>query len=139
MVGTGMFTWMRKEWRAVRDAEPGQRFEKHYRRTHDVPGARKYAVLYWLAAVVTFAIGVVLVFIPGPAILFFLITAALVATQALWLARKLDRAEVKLRAWGRGFKEWWQRRALLQKIALSAGAGLIALSAVAAGLFLFLR
>jgi hypothetical protein len=134
-----MFTWMRKEWRAIRDAEPGERFEKHYRRTHDVPGARKYAVLYWLGALVAFAIGVVLVFIPGPAILFFLIAAALVATQALWLARRLDRAEVALRRWGRAFKAWWRRRALLQKVALGAGAALVAMSVVAAGLFLFLR
>jgi hypothetical protein len=134
-----MFQWVRKEWRAVRDAEPGERFEKHYRRTHDVPGARKYAVLYWLGALVAFAIGVVLVFIPGPAILFFLIAAAFVATQALWLAKRLDRAEVTLRRWGRAFKAWWQRRATLQKVALSAGAALVAMSVVAAGLFLFLR
>jgi hypothetical protein len=46
---------------------------------------------------VAFALGVVLAFIPGPAVLFFALAAVLVATQSRWLAERLDRAEVKLR------------------------------------------
>jgi hypothetical protein len=43
-------------------------------------------------------VGVVLVFIPGPAILFFLIAGALLAVQSLGVARALDWSELRGRA-----------------------------------------
>ncbi|HTM22657.1 MAG TPA: PGPGW domain-containing protein [Kofleriaceae bacterium] len=104
-----MLDGLRREWRAFEGAEPGTRFEQHYRRRHDVPRARLHAPLYWIGALLAFAIGVVLVFLPGPAFVFFLLAAALLSTQALWLARALDRGEVKLRAWWRRRTARWRR------------------------------
>jgi len=50
-----------------------------------------------IAAVASLAIGIVLAFIPGPAILFFALCAALLGAQSRWVARRLDRAEVSTR------------------------------------------
>ena len=49
------------------------------------------------AAVVSLAVGVVLAFVPGPAVVFFALTAALLAAQSAWLARRLDAAEIWVR------------------------------------------
>jgi hypothetical protein len=133
-----MLAGLKREWRAFEGERPGKRFEQHYRRTHDVKRSKANVVLYWLGALVAFAIGVVLVFIPGPAVLFFLIAAALVATQALWLARLLDRGELRLRAWARRFKGWWRRRALVARIGMIAGAIGIAGAFIAGSVYLFL-
>jgi hypothetical protein len=53
-------------------------------------------------ALLAFAVGVVLAFIPGPAVVFFGIAAALLASESMTVARALDRVEVWLRgAWRR--------------------------------------
>ncbi|MGH7335962.1 MAG: PGPGW domain-containing protein, partial [Myxococcota bacterium] len=52
-------------------------------------------VTFVVIAIVCFAAGVVLVFIPGPAVLFFALGGALLATQSLWVARALDAIEVR--------------------------------------------
>jgi hypothetical protein len=93
------------EWQDFKHWPAGRRFTLFYERHHR-PGIHIGKVLVSFAAAVTFVIGVILAFIPGPAILFFAITAALVATQSRWVAGKLDRSEM----WGR--KRW---RAIRQK------------------------
>ena len=65
-----------------------------------------------LAALLSFAIGVVLAFIPGPAVVFFALTAALLSTQSHWLARKLDRGELVVHAlWRKQRRRRRERRA----------------------------
>jgi len=58
---------------------------------------------------VSLAIGVVLVFIPGPAILFFLIAGGLFAMQSLWVARALDWSELRIRAAISAIRKWRSR------------------------------
>lgn len=55
------------------------------------------------------AIGLVLTFIPGPAILFFLLAAGLLSAQSRWMARELDHAELKLRGGWSAFRSWRNR------------------------------
>jgi hypothetical protein len=89
---------MKAELAKLREAQPGERFIQFNRRMRsESPGWMR--PLYIALAGVSFVIGVVLAFIPGPAILFFALTAALLATQSSWLAERLDRAEVKGRHW----------------------------------------
>ena len=89
---------MKTELAKLREAQPGERFtEFHRRMRRDSPSWMR--PLYVGAALVSFVVGVVLAFIPGPAILFFALAAALMATQSRWLAAELDRAEVKTREW----------------------------------------
>ena len=89
---------MKTELAKLRDAQPGGRFKEfHLRMRREGPGWLR--PLYLGAALAAFVIGVVLAFIPGPAILFFALAAALAATQSIWLATQLDHAEVKVREW----------------------------------------
>jgi hypothetical protein len=78
----------------LRHAEPGQRFQAFHDKQQEL-SPRWTRPLYLAGAFVSFAVGVVLVFIPGPAVVFFALTGALLATQSAWLAKKLDAAEVK--------------------------------------------
>ena len=92
-----MFDRARHMWTELRRWPTGRRFRRFHREhAHHRTGWARY--LTWFAAVVSFVIGVVLVFIPGPAVVFFALTCALVATQSHWMARWLDRSEIRLRA-----------------------------------------
>jgi len=91
---------LRKGWTELKDSQPGKRFQDAYHRQKQADKGRS-AAARWLRpilALLSFAIGVVLAFIPGPAVVFFALTATLLATQSLRVARALDRTEVWLRA-----------------------------------------
>lgn len=99
----------RKLWDELRAARAGKRFE----RFHDSQQSRRLGwgrALTLLAVVVCLVIGVILAFIPGPAILFFALAAALTATQSRWLACKLDRAEIYVHALWRKHKRRRRQR-----------------------------
>lgn len=89
----GVWHTTKKHWYELRTTRAGRRFQAFYasHATHRVGWARCLTIG---AAVVSFAIGVVLAFIPGPAVVFFALTAALLSTQSRWLAAKLDRSEL---------------------------------------------
>ncbi|HVW24091.1 MAG TPA: hypothetical protein VHC69_01905 [Polyangiaceae bacterium] len=87
---------IRERWDEFRRAEPGTRFQ----RFHDEQGGKSppwVRALYIAVAAASFVVGVVLAFIPGPAVVFFALTAALLAAQSARLARRLDAAEMWLR------------------------------------------
>jgi hypothetical protein len=93
----------------------GRRFETFYeweqqqnRKRHSL-----HALLLWAAALVLTAVGVVLVFIPGPAVLFFALAGAIAAMQARWAARALDWTEMKVRAAAHAVRRWWRHRSKL--------------------------
>lgn len=88
--------------------EPGTRFQAFYEEQRHAPVWLR--AIYIGLALVALVVGVVLAFIPGPAVLFFAIAAALTATQSAWVARVLDRVECKLRAWFTAARDWWRRR-----------------------------
>jgi hypothetical protein len=91
---------LKDHWHAFKLLPPGERFQKHYRQHRQSEAGKSPVrrILYAVVGVVAFAVGVVLMFIPGPAILFFLIAGGLFATQSLWVARALDWTEVRIRA-----------------------------------------
>lgn len=91
---------LRQRWTELKASKPGKRFQDAYHRQKEADKGRS-AAARWLRpilALLSFAIGVVLAFIPGPAVVFFALTATLLATQSLPVARALDRTEVWLRA-----------------------------------------
>jgi hypothetical protein len=59
-------------------------------------------------ALISFALGVVEAFMPGPAVLFFTITAGCVALLSPWVARRFDVIELRL---CRARRRWKQARA----------------------------
>jgi hypothetical protein len=94
------------EWQAFRRLPAGDRFRIRYQEAQRTDPA-KPAWQRWLRMALIplcTAIGVVLMLTPGPAVLFFALAAALLASQSLRIARTLDRAELTLRAtWNKLF------------------------------------
>jgi hypothetical protein len=99
----------KRTWRSFKSLPPGQRFQKRYEQQHQKPEGRSpWRRALWLGgALVAFAVGVVLVFIPGPAVVFFGISAALLANQSKSVARSLDWLELRLRALYQRARKLW--------------------------------
>jgi hypothetical protein len=103
-----MFESIKATLRRLGKYEPGERFGAFHREQRHKPAWVK--ALFFGLAFVAFAVGVVLAFIPGPAVLFFFLAGALLSTQSRFVAEKLDKAEV----WGRkafaSIRAWWRRK-----------------------------
>jgi hypothetical protein len=90
-----MFNGLKAEWWRFRSAPVGHRFVACYERHQAREAAWMKPVLFFLA-IFSLVIGIVLAFIPGPAILFFAISGALFAAESRLVATTFDRVE----AWG---------------------------------------
>ena len=104
---TGMLSKLRGQWRKLKRLPSGQRFQTFHREQEKKGVGVKVA--YAVLSVVMFAAGVVFAFIPGPAVVFFALCAALLAAQSAWIARLLDRGEVKGRRMVREARAAWRR------------------------------
>jgi hypothetical protein len=137
-------TSLKTQWKTLKHAKPGQRFEARYKsgqRASEAAGWGQQALrfLRLLVALGSIVVGIVLTVIPGPAILFFLIAGSLLSTESLFVARSLDWTEVKLRlgwSWG---KRHWRKLSLGGKIALEAGAVCVVVGLGFASWFLIVR
>lgn len=91
----------------------GRRFRNEHKRARNSGATSGWAKVFCLGlALVCCAIGVVLIFIPGPAFVFFILAGALVASQWWAAARVLDKAEVKTwTLWGWLREKWRHLRA----------------------------
>ncbi|CAM2963578.1 hypothetical protein RAHE111665_08910 [Rariglobus hedericola] len=92
----------------MKNDRPGKRFRNEHKRAkaHGITGGWIRVVVIILA-IVSAAIGVVLVFIPGPAFVFFILSGALVASQWWAAARVLDKNELVLHRLWRWAKRKW--------------------------------
>jgi hypothetical protein len=110
----------REHWRELRRGRPGRRFQARYERARQQKRARAAErIVLALIAVVFLAIGIVLVFIPGPAIPFFFLAGGLLATESLWVARFMDWSEVKLRLIIAAGKRFWRHLPMPGRVAVS--------------------
>jgi hypothetical protein len=87
---------MREQWREFKHWPPGQRFVLFHEAQRTRLSKWQRALLL-IGTLVSLAVGVVLVFMPGPAVVFFGLAAALLAAQSVWIARRLDAFERWLR------------------------------------------
>lgn len=110
-----------KMWLRVHRDRAGRRFQDRYAAAR---AARKDArwskralrILLLLVAMVATGIGVILAFIPGPAIPFFILAGGLLSAESRSVARLLDWGEVKLWAvWG-----WGRRLHVATKFTMAA-------------------
>ena len=108
LVHEAMLSHMKARWSELKHFAPGERFEKFHAAQQHQPSW--VHVAYMAVAIALIPIGVLFAFIPGPAVLFFALSAALFATQSLWLARRLDRAELSLRHTWASVKARWRAR-----------------------------
>jgi hypothetical protein len=86
---------LRSEWRAFKALPPGERFQTIHQQQARAPVWVKGLMV--AGAVIALGIGVVLTVMPGPAIVFFGLAAALAAIESRWVARALDRGEELVR------------------------------------------
>lgn len=95
-----IFDALKHQWQLLRSDPPGERFERLYQRCRD-QRARGGAARYLLpgASIVLILIGLVLLVVPGPGIPFLVGGVALLAAESHRVARTIDAAELKLRAW----------------------------------------
>lgn len=126
-----MPTALHKKWHWLPQGRPGERFRNRYHQ-HQRSNQRGLGgmILRFLLAGAAAAVGFVLVFIPGPAVVFFLIAGALLASDWLPVARLLDWGEVHVRRiWARARKLWDRLstpvRVAVVIVAALAGAGLM--------------
>jgi hypothetical protein len=108
----------------LKRGRPGHRFSDRYQTGHKTRtqaglGIKLLRLFRIVLAVLAIAVGVVLVFIPGPAILFFAVAGGLLAAESLAVARFLDRTELWLRSGWNRLRHFWDKLQLLGKIAVS--------------------
>ena len=128
-----MGSQLRQGLRELRRGRPGHRFRAHYERSQKQKrshAATRVGLL--VAAIICFAIGVVLVVMPGPAFVFFILAGGLLATESKTVARLMDRIEVLVRKAMSWAKRKWERLPMAARIAL----GLVAACCTAGALFL---
>jgi hypothetical protein len=112
-----MLRSLKRQWRAFHKGKPGHRFQERYDRNEQSRESQSWVqrLIQPLIAIVSLAIGVVLTFIPGPAILFYFIGAGLLAGESRTLARWLDWSELKSRKAFHRAKRWWKHAGLFAR------------------------
>jgi hypothetical protein len=127
-----MTSMLMAEWKGLRRGRPGRRFREHYESARQ--SKERTTVIGRLVrvglAMVAFAVGVVLMFIPGPAVLFFLIAGALLATESRALAIALDRVEVGVRVVVKAGLRQWRRLPLFGRIIVVLVAAAVAIAGI---------
>ena len=103
-----MLSALREQWHELKSLPPGKRFQSFHRKQEKKGIGVKIA--YAALSVVLFGLGVLFAFIPGPAVVFFALCAAALAAQSGWIARQLDRGEVKGRQVAHRLRDRWKRR-----------------------------
>lgn len=105
-----MLEGVKKNLARIKNSPPGTRFAEQHRRAkkNGLASGWGRAVCVTLS-LVSLVIGVVLVFIPGPAILFFLVSAVLLASQWRSVAVLMDRAELKGRGMWKDTRNFWRK------------------------------
>lgn len=101
----------REHWREIKRGLPGHRFQARYAKSQQRKNQARLAhrIIFLVAGLLAFAIGGVLVVFPGPAIPFFVLGGALLATESRVMARLLDKSELRLRAVAVWARERWRR------------------------------
>ena len=105
---------LRGYWHRLQHGTPGRRFQERYERAAHQRDRQHIVlrVLKIIGALVLLAIGVIEVIFPGPAVLFFFVGGAMLATEFRFAARFLDWAELRIRSvWHRVQRRWRGNRA----------------------------
>ena len=92
-----MWKKFKQTWRRLKAANPGQRFQQEFRRRHGAGRSPIQKALLIVGGLLLMAAGFLLLFIPGPGLLFLFAGGFLIAQQSLVAARVLDWSEVRLR------------------------------------------
>lgn len=100
-----MWEKFKQTWQRIKAGKAGQRFQQEFRRRHGAGRSPIRKALLIGGGLLFMAAGFVLLFIPGPGLVFLFVGAFLIAQQSLLAARALDWSELRLKkllAWSLG-------------------------------------
>lgn len=118
---------LREHWEELKHGRPGHRFQDRYkraRRDEARTGIGKRVAMI-VVGVVVLLLGGFFAIVPGPAIPFFLLGGALLATESRVIARAMDWSEVRVRkvfTWG---KRRWKRLPIAARVACAISAACV--------------
>lgn len=92
-----MWKKLKQTWRRLKAANPGLRFQQEFRRRHSAGRSPIQKALLIVGGLLLMAAGFLLLFIPGPGLVFLIAGGLLIAQQSLVAARVLDWSEIRLR------------------------------------------
>ncbi|SKA82143.1 TIGR02611 family protein [Prosthecobacter debontii] len=100
---------LQSHWNQLKNGRPGKRFENFYqtRQKDRCDGDTWRRVLYVTLGIALTLVGIIMLGMPGPGLLVVAFGLALVASEFLFMARLLDRAEVLIRGSVQALKQWW--------------------------------
>jgi hypothetical protein len=88
---------LRRHYEELKAGPPGKRFQELHRRRATRGKSRKPILI--AAAIALIAIGIALLVLPGPGLIFLVGGIGLIAQELLVVARALDALELRLRSW----------------------------------------
>lgn len=132
-----MWEKSKKTWRRLKANNPGQRFQQEFRRRHSAGRSPIQKALLIVGGLLLMAAGFLLLFIPGPGLVFLFVGGFLIAQQSLVAARVLDWSETRLRKLVAWSARAWRRSSVPLKL-LVVVVAVVVLGAVGLGVFKFL-
>lgn len=105
-----MITRMRRSLQDFQKSTPGHRFRERYERRHEETRSRlsPSSILYVVGGVLLVVASLFLGPAPGFGFGTAFVGLALLASEVFFLARFLDKSEVRLRSLGREFRDIWR-------------------------------
>ena len=89
---------LKQQWRDIKTAKPGTRFQTRYHRRRNRRCSALMKPFYLMFGAALFIAGLVLMPAPGPGLLVVFLGAGKLADESLAAARALDRVELKVHA-----------------------------------------
>jgi hypothetical protein len=109
---------LREHWLDLKRGRPGRRFQDRYEKTRRAEPhcglAKRVATI--AVALIAILMGLFFAVVPGPAIPFFFVGGALLATRSRTIARWMDRLELRVRDVVAWLKKQWRRLPLAGRI-----------------------
>jgi len=132
-----MFEKSKRDWQELKRSPPGKRFQERYQKQQRSGKSKWARIGSFAAALVALAIGVVLVFIPGPAVVFFFLGGGMLASHSRAVARALDWTELRLRATFQKLRTWWRSHSWRARLPVLLAAVVVVLGVGAAAFEIF--
>jgi hypothetical protein len=122
-----VFGALKRQWRELRKAPAGRRFQQRYERNrHARDGKLAWRIVQITVAILLIVAGIIFCFIPGPGLPLIFIGGGLLANHSLAVARFLDWSELRIRRMARWAKQWWLHASTFARYAVVLVAALLA-------------
>lgn len=99
-----------QRWKRFKQAVPGQRFQQYFKRRQQAHPGAMWRLFFVGIGILVMVAGLLLLAVPGPGIVVFIVGATLLARESLTAARILDWSELRLRSLACKCIKWWRRR-----------------------------